>query len=70
MKTTLLYFGLVSLLSLVLVASNSYAAGTMGKSGSKMYDSSNLIGGTVQDSHGEFVGIVNGVMVDSGVKPL
>jgi sporulation protein YlmC with PRC-barrel domain len=66
MKKTLLYFGLVSVLSLGLVASNSYASGTMGRSGFKMFDSSNLIGATVKDSHGEFVGEVNEVRVDSG----
>ena len=31
-----------------------------------MFDSSNLIGAPVKDSHGEFVGFVNEVMVDSG----
>jgi sporulation protein YlmC with PRC-barrel domain len=66
MKNTLLSFALVSALSLGLIASNSYASGTMGRNGFKMFDSSTLIGATVKDSHGEFVGVVNEVKVDSG----
>ncbi len=66
MKKTLLFCGLVSLLSLGLVASNSYASGTMGRIGFKMFDSSNLIGATVKDSHGQFIGVVNEVTADSG----
>jgi len=66
MKKTLVFFGLVLLLSLGLVASNSYASGTMGRIRFKMFDSSNLIGATVKDSHGKFVGVVNEVMADSG----
>ncbi len=61
----LLFFGFVSLLSLGLVAPNSHASGTMGR-GFKMFDSSNLIGATVRDSHGQFMGVVNEVMADSG----
>ena len=66
MKKTLLFFALVSVLSVGLVVSNSYASGTTGRIGFKMFDSSNLIGATVKDSHGEFVGVVNDVMADSG----
>jgi sporulation protein YlmC with PRC-barrel domain len=65
MKKILLYFGLVSVLTLVLVASNSYATGTMGRTGFTMFDSSNLIGAAVRNSRGEFVGVVNEVTVDS-----
>jgi len=66
MKKTFLFLGLVSVLSLGLVVSNSYASETMGRTGLRMFDSSNLIGATVKNSHGEFVGEINEVMVDSG----
>lgn len=56
----------VSVVSLGLVVSYSYAAGTTGRSGFMMFDSSNLVGATVKDSHGEFLGIVQEVRVDSG----
>jgi hypothetical protein len=57
---------LVSFLSLGLVASNSYPAGTTGGSGFMMFNSYDLIGVSVTDSHGEFIGIVNEVMIDTG----
>ncbi len=63
-KIYLLVF--VSLLSLGLATSNSYAAGTMGKSSFMTFDSQNLIGASVRDSAGEFLGIINEVMIDSG----
>ena len=66
MKKTLLVFVLVSVLSLRLLASNSYAAGTMGRSGFMMFDSSNVVGAPVKDSNGKMVGFVDEVMVDSG----
>jgi len=66
MNKTLFMLALVSFLSLGLLTSNSYAAGTAGKSGFMMFNSSDLIGASVKDSHGEFTGIVNEVMVDSG----
>ena len=66
MNKTVLILALVSFLSLGLVASNSYAAGTTGRSAFMMMNSSDLIGASVKDSHGEFMGIVNEVMVDSG----
>ncbi len=66
MSKTLLFFGLVSILSLSLVASNSYASGMMGTSGFKMLGHSNLIGAAVENSCGKVVGIVNGVAIDSG----
>ena len=66
MKKTVLMLAFVSFLSLGLVASNSYAAGTMGKSGFMMFNSSDLIGAPAKDSHGEPMGIVDEVRVDSG----
>jgi len=66
MKRTLLFFALVSVLSPGLLASNSYAAGAAGRSGFMMFDSSNMIGAPVKDSHGKTTGFVNEVMVDSG----
>ena len=65
-KTTIYMLALVSFLSLGLVNSNSYAAGTTERSGFIMFNSSDLIGAPVKDSHGELMGIVNEVMVDSG----
>ncbi len=56
----------VALLSIGLVASASYARGPMGKGGFMTFNSMDLIGATVKDSLGQFVGIVNEVMVDSG----
>jgi len=57
---------LVSFLCLGLVASNSYAAGTTGKEKLMTFNNNDLIGVSVRDSHGEYLGIVNGVMIDSG----
>ena len=65
MKRTLSLFALVLLMSLGLAASNSFASGTPGKAGFMMMNSSNLVGAPVRDSHGELVGIVNGVIIDS-----
>ena len=57
--------GLVSLLSLGLIVSVSYAAGAMGKSGFMTFDSFDLIGVPVTNPQGQFLGLINGVMVDS-----
>ena len=57
---------LVSFLSFGLIASISYAAGTMGKRGLMSFNGLDLIGASVRDSHGEYLGIVNEVMIDSG----
>jgi len=65
MKKLLLLFALVSVLSLGLVASNSHAAGTTGRSGFMMLDSSSVIGAPVKDSHGKMMGFIDEVMVDS-----
>jgi hypothetical protein len=65
MNKTVFMLALVSFLSLGLVASNSYAAGTTGGSGFMMFNSYDLIGAPVKDSHGE-IGFVDEVMVDSG----
>ncbi len=65
MNKTVLMLALVSVLSLGLLASNSYAAGTAGGSGFRMFNSYGLIGVPVRDSHGE-IGFVNEVMVDNG----
>jgi hypothetical protein len=61
MRKILLFFGLVSVLALGLVASKSYASETMGSSGLN-----NLVGAAVEDSCGKVVGIVNEVIFDSG----
>jgi sporulation protein YlmC with PRC-barrel domain len=64
MNKTLFMLALVSVLSLGLVASNAFASGTMDK-GFMMLNSSDLIGAPVRDTHGEFVGMVEQVRVDS-----
>ena len=66
MNKTLRMLALVSFVSVALLASTSYAAGTTGRSGFRMLDSHDLISAPVKDSHGELLGIVNEVMVDSG----
>ena len=66
MKKTILFFALVSALSLGLVAGNSHAAGSTGRSGFMMFDSSTVIGAPVKDSHGKMTGFVDEVMIDSG----
>jgi sporulation protein YlmC with PRC-barrel domain len=66
MKKTVMMSTLVLCLSLGLVASSSYAAGRTGGGGFMMFNSSDLIGSTVRDSHGEFAGVVEEVRVDSG----
>ncbi len=65
MKKTL-FFGLVTVLALGLVAANSFASQKMGRSGFKMLDDSALVGAAVENSCGKVVGIVNDVMIDSG----
>jgi ribosomal 30S subunit maturation factor RimM len=65
MNKTVFILTLVSFLSLGLVASNSYAAGTTRGSGSMMFNSYDLLGVPVKDSHGE-IGFVNEVMDDTG----
>jgi hypothetical protein len=57
-------FGLVAFLGLGLVASASYAAGPMGKSFTT-FDTAKLIGVAVRNPHGEFLGLVNEIIVDS-----
>jgi hypothetical protein len=66
MNKTVLMLALVSFLSVGLLVSNSYAAGTSGRSGFMMFSSSDLVGAAVENSCGKVVGIVNEVMVDSG----
>ena len=66
MNRKVLMLALVLLLSLGLAASNSYAAGKAGRNGFMMFNSLDLIGALVKDSHGELMGIVDEVMVDSG----
>jgi sporulation protein YlmC with PRC-barrel domain len=65
MKKTVLMMALVSFLSLGLLVSGSYAAGRTAKSGFMMFNSRDLIGAPVRDSHGELMGVVNEVMLDS-----
>jgi hypothetical protein len=66
MNKTLFILVLVSFLSFGLIVSSSHAAGMMGKSGFMTFNSRDLTGASVYDSHGELLGIVNGVLVDSG----
>jgi ribosomal 30S subunit maturation factor RimM len=66
MNKTLFMLALVSLFSVALVAASSYAAGTAGRSGFMMFNSSDLIGAPVKDSHGELMAVVQEVRVDSG----
>jgi len=58
-------FGLIALLGFGLVASASYAAGPMGKGSFGTFDTMKLIGAPVKNSSGEFLGLVNEVIVDS-----
>ena len=52
-------------LTLGLVNSNSYAAAASGKNNFMVFNSYDLIGAPVKDSHGELAGFVNEVMIDS-----
>ncbi len=67
MRRTLLFVALVSVLSVGLVALQSYASGTAGRGGLtfKIFDSLDVIGAPVKDSHGELIGFVDEIMVDS-----
>ena len=65
MNKTVLMLALVSLIGFGLVVSNSYAAAAPERSGFMMLNSLSLLGAPVKDSHGEFLGIVNQVFVDS-----
>jgi sporulation protein YlmC with PRC-barrel domain len=65
MNKTVFMLALVLLLGLGLAASNSYAAAAAGRSGFMMFNSFDLRGAPVKEPHGEFVGVVNEVMVDS-----
>jgi len=56
---------LVTLLSVGLVASASYARGPSGKGGFMTFNSFDLIGVPVKSPQGRFLGLVNEVMVDS-----
>ncbi len=55
----------VVLLSFGLAASASYAAGTAGKSGFMTFNSFDLIGVPVKNPQGQFLGLINEVMIDS-----
>ena len=66
MKKMVLTSILILGLGLGLIAFNSYAAGDMGKGKLMTFNSDDLIGAPVQDSHGESLGIVNEVLIDSG----
>ncbi len=55
----------VSVLSLGLAASGAYAAGTMAKGGYLTFNSFDLIGASVKNPQGGFLGIVDGIMIDS-----
>ena len=55
----------VALLGVGLVAPASYAKPPAGKSGFMTFDSYDLIGVPVRNPQGRFLGLVNGIMVDS-----
>ena len=55
----------ITLLSVGLAASASYAAGSAGKGGFMAFNSLDLIGVPVKSPQGRFLGLVNEVMVDS-----
>ncbi len=65
MNKTVLMLTLVVFMSVGLIVSNSHAAGTTGRSRLMVFNSYDLIGATVKDSHGGPIGIVQEVMVDS-----
>jgi hypothetical protein len=65
MNKTVLMLALISFMSLGLVASNSNAARTTGRSKLMVFNSHDLVGAPVKDSHGELMGIVQEVIVDS-----
>ncbi len=69
MNKKILMLALVSVLSLVLPARNSDAAGTRRGARFMLFNSSDLIGAPVRDSHGE-IGFVDEVMVDTGGNAL
>jgi hypothetical protein len=61
-----IYFvALVTLLSLGLAASVPYAPSSTGKSQFMTFNSFDLIGVPVENSQGDFLGLVNWVMIDS-----
>ncbi len=64
MKKTLFFLGLVSVLSVALVASSSYAAGMNRRGGFTMFNSSDLIGAPVKDSNGKLMAVVQELLVD------
>ena len=64
MNKTVLTLVLVSFLGFGLMGSNLYAAGTTATNRFMMFNSSDLIGAAVKDSHGEPMGIVDEVRVD------
>ena len=65
-KMNKIYFvALVALLSVGLAASAAHAAGPMGKGGFMTFNSFDLIGVPVKNSHGRFLGLVDGVMIGS-----
>ena len=66
MNKTIFMLALVSFFGVALVASSSHATGTTGRSGFMMFNSSDLIGAPVKNFHGELMGVVQEVRVDSG----
>ncbi len=56
---------LVSLLSVGLAASASYAKGPMGKDGFTIFNSYDLIGAPVKSPQGLFLGLVNEIVIGS-----
>ena len=65
MNKKLSLYVMVMFMGLTLAVSGAYATEMTGMA-SPVTSSLNLIGASVQDSHGEFVGIVNQVLIDSG----
>ncbi len=59
-------FGVVTILVLGLAASGAFAAMGVGQGGIRSFDSRDLIGAIVKDPHGDFLGLVNQLWVDTG----
>jgi hypothetical protein len=59
------WVALVALLSVGLVASVSYARGSMEKSRFMTFNSFDLIGVEVRNPQGRFLGLINGIMIGS-----
>ena len=65
MKKSAITLALFSLVGVALFVSGAHAAGTMGEN-SVFTNGTTLVGSSVRDSNGEYLGIINQVLIDSG----